>query len=290
MLKKPSLVLSLALFCAVLTPHSASAEECSQAARTSGECQSITSDVSSDTVTLGIVSVTPGQPGSETSYSGGSAGSAPSSPSLPWQPPPPRSPTLGTSECSIMVQGRCRGSSPSKNPPPASSPDTRVTRPPVAPSSVSDLAQFQPVGGAIQVEPGWWTLPRVHTNVFVSVREHEVAGELLGVPIEVRFTPRSFRWSLGDGNTRTTSSGGSSWGSEQFSASATSHVYRAPGTYSIGVVIEYSVSYRYVSGPFVPVTGTVFQRVNPTSVTVLRVTPVLVDQGCQVATLRDGRC
>lgn len=290
MLEKTPLAIVLAILLSALAPTIASAQECSQAARTSGECENITSDVSSDTVTLGITATTNGQPGSSTPGSVGTPPPDSSTPRLPWNPPPPRSPVLGTSECSIILQGSCRGSSPSKNPPQTAPPQSLVVVAPTPPSTVSDLAQFQPQASAIQVEPGWWTLPRVHTNVFSSAREHQVAGELLGVPIEVRFSPRSFRWTLGDGDTRTTSTAGSSWGRDQFSPTATSHVFSAPGTYSIRLVVDYSVSYRYSGSVFLPVTGTVSQSVGPTAVTVLRVTPVLVDQGCQVGTLHNGRC
>jgi hypothetical protein len=291
MLGKILAVASLALIAGGLGAPPAFAEECSQAARTSGECPTISSEVTSQGVTLGASSTTSGSSGSSTS-SAPSAQQSPSSPraSLPWSPPPPRSPVIGTSECSVVVQGRCRGSSPAKNPPPAATPPASTSIAPTPPSSVNDLAHFTPSPSSIQVEPGWWTLPRLHTNIFSTAREHQVAGELLGVPIDVRFSPRSYRWTYGDNQAATISTAGASWGSDQFSPTATSHIYREPGTYSIRLVVDYAVSYRYVGTGFTPVSGTVSQSVGPATVSVLRVTPVLVDQGCFVNTLREGRC
>jgi len=281
-------VTSLALIAGALGATAAFAEECSQAARTSGECPTISSEVTQQGVTLGASSTTSGSSGSSTN-TGPSAQQPPSS-SLPWSPPPPRSPVVGAAECPVVLQGRCRGSSPAKNPPPAATPPSSTSIAPTPPSSVHDLAHFTPVPSSIQVEPGWWTLPRLHTNIFATAREHQVAGELLGVPIEVRFSPRAYRWSYGDNQAATTNTAGLSWGNNQFSPTSTSHVYREPGTYSIRLVVDYAVSYRYVGTGFTSVSGTVSQSVGPVTVSVLRVTPVLVGQGCSVNTLREGRC
>jgi len=281
---------TLACTITVMGASAASADECSQAARTSAECPSISSDVTEEGVTFGATGTTQGSPGSEPQGGSSSVLSPAPRPSLPWSLPPPRSPVLGTTECAYLLQGSCRGSSPAKNPPPPTPTPSTAGVLPTPPSTVNDLASFQPDSSSIQVEPGWWTLPRLHTNVFSTAREHQVAGELLGVPIEVRFSPRAYAWSFGDGYTATTGSAGSSWGSEQFSPTATSHVYRAPGGYSLRLTVSYSVSYRYTGSSFTPVSGTVNQPVGPATVSVLRVTPVLVDHGCSVSILREGRC
>jgi hypothetical protein len=284
----------------VLMPEGpAAASECSQSSRTSGECLSISTEVGSGSVLIGATETSAGSGGSTSggttsgSSSGSTSGASSTAPRLPFSPAPPRSPVLGTAECSVIVAGRCRAGSPNRNPPvtPQQRPAVpRVVIPPTPPSSISDLAHFSPAPASFVIEPGSWTLPRLATNMYSHARQHEVPGQLLGWPLEVRFTPQSFRWTYGDGSSATSGGGGSSWGGAQFSVTQTSHVYRQPGVYSVGLSIDYTVSYRFVGGNFVSLPGTVSQSGGVQQLTVLRVTPVLVNQGCEVTTLRDGRC
>jgi hypothetical protein len=274
----------------------ASASECSQGSRTSGDCPSIESDVGPDSVTIGGSLTSPGSSGSSSDGSPGlPAGTVTTSPSAgnTWTPPPPRAPVLGTPECPVIVAGRCRGSSPPRTPPlvvAPGQPGAPSVVAPTPPSTVSDLARFRPQPSSFVLEPGLWSLPRLSTNMYATARTHSVAGELLGWPIEVRFTPRSFRWVYGDGSGATTSTRGATWGSQQFSATTTSHIYREPGTFLVGLSIDYSVAYRFVGGAFTSVSGRVTQTLGSQQLTVLRVSPVLVDQGCEVGSLRAGRC
>lgn len=259
-------------------------EACSQGSRISGECANISSTVDGQSVTLGATQSTPGSPGGATSTP---LAPPQTGPRLPWSPPPVRNPVLGSAQCSVIIAGSCRGQSPPKNPPQASAP--AVVRP-IPPGSLSDLAAFSPSSPAIVVEPGAWSLPRVMTNIYASAQEHSQAGELLGWPIEVRFSPRGYRWNYGDGSSANHSEPGGSWGARQFSPTSTGHIYRAPGTYTITLQVDYAVSYRFDTGAFVPVAGQVSASAGSTSVTVLRVTPVLVDRGCDASTLVEGRC
>lgn len=263
-------------------------EACSQAGRTSGECLSITGSVDSTGATLGATQTTPGTSGTSGSTSGSGSSTGATTPRPPWRPPPPRAPVLGSAQCSIIIAGSCRGQSPSKNPPrPVVSSQRQAPR---APSTVQDVASFAPGAPGIVVEPGTWSLPRLTTNIFSTAREQTQPGELLGWPVEVRFTPRAYRWSYGDGASATHASPGSSWGAAQFSPASTGHVYRAPGTYSISLQVDYAVAYRFDNGPFRPLSGTVSVTSGPARVQVLRVTPVLVDRGCAPGTLVEGRC
>jgi hypothetical protein len=113
---------------------------------------------------------------------------------------------------------------------------------------------------------------------------------LLGWPIEVRFSPQSYRWSYGDGVSVTRSEPGSSWGQNQFGSTSTSHVYRAPGTYTVTLQVDYSVSYRFDQGGFVPLAGVVSRASPPATLQILRVDSVLVDEGCPPGGLVQGRC
>lgn len=270
------------LLVALLQGGLAPLEACSQGSRTSGECLNITSTVDSGAVTLGATQSTPGSPGGATTTGGGTPG-----PSAPWTPPPVRNPVLGSAQCTVILAGSCRGQSPPKNPPSAQSSD--VLRP-TPPSSVSDLASFAPQVPGIVIEPGGWSLPRLTTNIYATAGIHSRRGELLGWPIEVRFSPQTYHWSYGDGARSSRGVAGGSWGAAQFSATSTGHVYRAPGRYSITLQVDYAVSYRFDDGAFVPVAGTVSAGSGPVELTVLRVTPVLVDRGCGGQSLVGGRC
>jgi hypothetical protein len=256
-------------------------EACSQASRTAGERLGISTSVGPAGVTLGASVTTPGTPGSSASTP---AASVFSSPRIPR---PPRNPVLGSRQCSIILAGLCRGQSAPKNPPP---PRVRVQRAPIPPTTVSDLAAFQPLPPGILIEPGSWSLPRVPTNIFSNAGVQSQSGTLLGWPIEVRFTPQSFRWSYGDGASATVSQAGSSWGSSQFGQTSTSHVYAAPGTYSVTLQVDYSVSYRFDQGGFVSLVGTVSRTGPPATLKILRVDSVLVDEGCPQGGLVQGRC
>ena len=277
---------------ALFADTAARASECSQGSRTSDECPTISAEVGTGSVLISATQTTSGGTSGGTSE-GTSSGTSSSTARLPWSPPPPRSPVLGTPECSIIVAGRCRVGSPSKNSPAAT--PSRVAAPsvvvaPTPPSSISDLAHFSPNAASFVLEPGSWSLPRLPTNMFSRAVEHQVPGQLLGWPIEVRFTPRVFRWNYGDGGSGTSSGSGSSWGGAQFSSTGTSHVYRQTGVYTVSLAIDYSVAYRFSGGNFVPLAGTLTQSAGTQQLSVLRVTPVLVNHGCEVGSLREGRC
>lgn len=256
-------------------------EACSQASRTGGACTGISSSVGPEGVTLGVTVTTPGTAGSSVSVPGSSVFSSPRIPQ------PPRNPVLGSRQCSIILAGLCRGQSAPKNPPPRA---TRVQRAPTPPTQVSDLVAFQPLPPGIVIEPGSWSLPRVPTNIFSNTGVQTHAGTLLGWPIEVRFSPQTFHWTYGDGGSSTKSGSGSSWGANQFEATSTSHVYAVPGTYTVTLEVDYSVSYRFDQGGFVGLAGTVRRSGPPATLQVLRVGSVLVDEGCAPGPLVQGRC
>lgn len=255
-------------------------QECSQGSRTSGECVAVTTEVSDSGVTvgaeIGLPGTGPGPPSTPPPSTRAPGGT--------WVPPPPRAPVLGSESCVNIVTGSCRGSSPSKNPPVA------TPTPPTPPTMLSDVASFVPVAPGVVVQPGWWSLPRVPTNIYSPAGRTTQAGELLGWPIEVRFTPVAFVWSYGDGVTRRVLVAGGSWGGAQFSSTATSHTYRSPGLYRVGLVVEHSVEYRFPGDVFVSLPGLVSTRGGAIDVRVLTVSPVLAHTGCSPGSVEDGRC
>ncbi|MFD1720087.1 hypothetical protein [Amnibacterium endophyticum] len=100
----------------------------------------------------------------------------------------------------------------------------------------------------------------VPANFWTSVSPVTVQGELLGEEADVRFAPRLYEWQYGDGESRTTTTGGSSWsgaGQEELSATATSHVYTAKITAQAAVIVYWSAEYRFAGGAWVPVAGAV---------------------------------
>ncbi|MDA0289429.1 MAG: hypothetical protein O3B98_00505 [Actinobacteria bacterium] len=262
-----SATLLTAIFLAVgVSP--ATAFECTHAERTSGQCSGVGAVVTGEGVTVSGTQVTPGSSGS--------------SPRGSWSPPPPRDPILGSAQCEVKIAGLCRGTSPSKG----------LAEPvaPTPPSSLSDVAQFAPGDTSFVQEPAGWSLPLLPMNVFSTAQSITESGELLGWPIEVRFTPVSYRWSLGDGATRVSSSPGSTWGPRQFSTTDTSHVYVLSGDYLVSHWVTYEASYRFDQGSFVSLSGQITRSGGQRMVEVLSVTPVLVDRGCHAETLVSGRC
>jgi len=246
----------------------ASATQCTHAERQSGQCSGIGATVTHEGVTVSGTQVTPGTPGGD--YRG------------TWTPPPPRDPVLGSAQCEVKVAGLCRGTSPSK--------DALESVEPTPPQSLSDVAQFAPGGASFVQEPAGWSLPRLPMNVYSTASQTTEAGELLGWPIEVRFTPVAYSWSFGDGAASVSSVPGSSWGSRQFSPTATSHVYELSGDYRVGLTVTYEASYRFDGGAFLSLPGQITRSGGERIVEVLSVTPVLVDRGCQSETLVQGRC
>ena len=261
-----SALLTICLLALGVSP--AAASECTHAERTSGQCSGIGATVTTEGVTVSGTLVTPGSPGS--SYRG------------TWNPPPPRDPVLGSAQCGVKIAGLCRGTSPSR--------EVVERAAPTPPSSLSDVAQFAPGDAGFVQEPAGWSLPLLPMNVFSTARATTERGELLGWPIEVRFTPVAYRWSFGDGATRVSSHPGSSWGSRQFSTTATSHVYELSGDYQVSLGVTYEASYRFDGGSFVSLPGQITQSGGQTTVEVLSVTPVLVDRGCHSEALVSGRC
>ena len=278
------LVLSSLLVAGGMTPGAlVPLEACSHGSMTSGECPSITTTVDSGGVSLGASLSTPGSPGGTTTTPGQSA----SPPRAPWSAPPVRNPVLGSPECTVIIGGSCRGQSPPKNPPVGA---TATVDEPTAPTSLSDLASFSPRAPGIVLEPGAWSLPRLSTNIIAVAGTEIQSGELLGWPIEVRFSPQTYRWNYGDGSRATHSVPGASWGQAQFSRTPTGHIYRSPGRYSISLEVDYALAYRFGEGAFVPLSGAVRRAAGPVVISVLRVTPVLVDEGCAGTALVGGRC
>ena len=152
-----------------------------------------------------------------------------------------------------------------------------------APITLSDLAQFSPQRSSLASQPSGWSLVGMPVNFIAPSVQHSVSGSLLGRVAEVRFTPRGYVWSFGDGSTRVTSSGGSTWqslGVAEFTPTATSHSYSRVGTYTVQVVTRYTAEYRYAGGAWVAVSGEVSGPGSALSIRVLAADTVLTTGSC----------
>ncbi len=127
-----------------------------------------------------------------------------------------------------------------------------------SPVTLADLVNFKPLAGVAHMEPNGWMVVGLATNFYATVEAGVQTGLLLEKPASVRFTAERFRWSYGDGTAAVLSVRGSSWaasGVGEFEGTATSHVFRRAGSYSIDLSIEFSAEYQYAGGPWIPISG-----------------------------------
>lgn len=125
--------------------------------------------------------------------------------------------------------------------------------------TISDVLTLAPASVTLTAEPSTWSIVGSHTNFFTTATRHSAAGTVLGHPVTATFTPVSYRWNSGDGTTRETTTPGASWaalGQEDFTATATSHVYREKATVQASVTVVYAASVTLANGASIPVTGT----------------------------------
>lgn len=239
---------------------------CSQAQRTAGVCVDI--DIGDDEVRVERSESTPGAPGTP--------GTSQTTSSSTWEPPPLRMEAeLGSAECEIKIDGLCRGAAPPK----PTTTESAAT-PPTPPRYASELEGFRPDRPGITVEPAGWSMPRLPTNFVARADTHREQGELLDWPVEVRFRPVTYHWQYGDGGGRSVTTRGSDWSSQgkrQFDTTATSYVYRAPGTYTVSLHVDYAVDIRFENDEFEELEGTVSVAAPSVEIDVLTVSPLVVD-------------
>ena len=155
---------------------------------------------------------------------------------------------------------------------------------PVAPITLADIASFRPVVGDSGMEPNGWMVTGLDTNFYSAATAHVVGGELLGIPASVRFTPRAWAFDYGDGSSTRTATGGGSWaalGLAEFDPTPTSHVYAAPGTFDIGVAVEFGAEYSLDGQTWIAIAGTLSVPVARFTATAGDATTVLVARDCR---------
>ncbi|QEO10474.1 PKD domain-containing protein [Protaetiibacter larvae] len=157
--------------------------------------------------------------------------------------------------------------------------------------TLDDIARFRPAPGIQRMEPDGWVVVGLPANIYAIANAELVPGTLLELPAEVRFTPVGFRWDYGDGSTATLTTKGGTWralGLSEFDPTPTSHIYRAPGSYTIRLSIVYRAEYRLEDGPFAPIAGTITLPANELHITAGGAKTVLVDRDCTVAPAGPG--
>ncbi len=187
----------------------------------------------------------------------------------------------GSSGSNSGVRGGGRGGNAVSPPPPP--PPMRDGYSVTAPVTLADLVNFTPIAGVHHMEPNGWMVIGLDTNFFATVESGVQTGLLLKLPASVRFTAERYRWSYGDGTSATRSTRGASWaasGVQEFDRTATSHVYRTAGTYSIDLAIDFSAEYQYAGGPWIPISGTIPVAANRLVAAAGDANTVLVGRDC----------
>jgi hypothetical protein len=151
------------------------------------------------------------------------------------------------------------------------------------PVTLSDIASFRPTPGTDHMQPNGWMITGLDTNFYALAATHVVNGTLLGEAASVRFTPKAYHWTYGDGSAATSARPGSTWeaqGIADFDPTPTSHVYTARGTYTITLVIDFGAEYRYDGGDWTEIAGTLAIPANPLVATAGDAKTVLVAKDC----------
>jgi hypothetical protein len=149
--------------------------------------------------------------------------------------------------------------------------------------SMSDIASFKPAAAAQGMEPGGWMVVGLPTNFYASAVTHVVSGSLLGFPADVRFTPVAYRWDYGDGESRSSGTGGATWTAQrlpEFSETATSHTYRSRGAHTITFAVVYTAEYRFAGLSWRGIRGTLAIPTQPLTAVAGDARTVLVEREC----------
>ncbi|WP_157813911.1 hypothetical protein [Microbacterium sp. BR1] len=149
--------------------------------------------------------------------------------------------------------------------------------------TAEDLRSFVPAVPTVTGEPLGLGVVGMPTNLVAAASVQLLSGPLLGYDVTVRFTPTGYRFDHGDGTSRTAATGGATWarlGVPDYTATPTSHVYGAPGSYRAGVRVVYSAAVNFGTGSWRPVTGSVTSATSFYDVRVVEVRTGLVQRTC----------
>nr|WP_201469988.1 hypothetical protein [Microbacterium hydrocarbonoxydans] len=148
--------------------------------------------------------------------------------------------------------------------------------------TLTDLARFAPAPADASAEPGNIGIAGLPANFTTAADVHTRSGEILGMPLAVRFTPTSYLFDYGDGAVVTLAVPGRTWeelGQQQFTPTPTSHVYRERGEYTAHVDVGYAVEIDLGSG-WIPVSGQITTAGAPQTIRILEAHTALVAHTC----------
>ena len=231
--------------------------ECTNSERVSGLCPTSTGSIKGDSVELTAGQTTPGtDPGA-----GGTRG-------------PSRS-NGGSTIPVLGIPARPQGSVAPR--------DGYTVTPLAHPITLADLVNFRPQAGVDRMEPNGWMVVGLDTNFYATVSAQVQEGTLLELPASVRFTPKGYHWTYGDGHSATLASKGAPWaahGVREFDATDTSHIYRSAGTYAIDLTIDFGAEYQFAGGAWTAIPGTLAVVANRLVASAGDAKTVLVERDC----------
>lgn len=150
------------------------------------------------------------------------------------------------------------------------------------PVTLADIAAFRPGTASHGMQPNGWAVIGLPTNFFSNGGAQIDTGTLLGQSAEVRFTPVGWAWNYGDGTSRTAASPGQRWSADaEFEPTATTHVFEQRGTYTVTLTVRYRAEWRVAGGSWVPISGILSLPAPPQQVLVTGARTVLVDEDCR---------
>lgn len=151
---------------------------------------------------------------------------------------------------------------------------------------LSDLIRFRPAPPISRMEPNGWTVVGLQTNFFALAAPQLQYGSLLGRPASVRFTPVRYRWDYGDGSALSTPVKGAGWallGQAEFSRTATSHLFRSPGSFSVSLYATFIADYRFAGMDWTRIEGALVVPAERLRLVAVQAKTVLVGRDCSAA-------
>ena len=149
--------------------------------------------------------------------------------------------------------------------------------------SISDVATLVPVDAVSGSEPAGWAVTGLPSNFFGSAAPHVVSTTLLGIAADVRFTPVQFTWTTSDGAQFSSATGGATWaalGVPEFTETETSHTFEAEGDAYVDLLITYTAEFRFGTGPWLALNGTLSQPAPRIDLRVGSASTMIVDGEC----------
>lgn len=147
--------------------------------------------------------------------------------------------------------------------------------------TMADIARFTPLVGELIVEPDGWGVVGTPTNFYATAESHTMDGELFDTPIQVRWTPSSYRFDYGDGTVEESDAAGRAWQGEDesWTETATSHTYATRDDVRASVTVIFTAEVNAGSGWFT-VPGTLPVDAPSVEVKLFEVDTVLTDGDC----------